>query len=73
MTNLNSLKILPGRRPIIQIAERPILQQPRNIIQAKTRSTVSIPDSSIILESSGHHDKVIPVIQLHDPTNNVRA
>ena len=26
-------QILPGRRPIIQIAGRPILQQPQNIIQ----------------------------------------
>ena len=29
------LWLLPGRRPIIQIAERPILQQPQNIIQPK--------------------------------------
>ena len=26
----------PGKRPIIQIAEKPILQQPQNIIQPKT-------------------------------------
>ena len=46
-------KLLPGRRPIIQIAERPI--------QSKTRSKVSIPESSIIPKSSGHHDKLIQV------------
>ena len=30
-------QLLPGRRPVIQIAERPILQQPQNIIQPKTK------------------------------------
>ena len=30
-------QLLPGRRPIIQIAERPILQQPQNIIQSKRK------------------------------------
>ena len=40
-------KLLSGRKPIIQIAERPI--------QSKTRSKVSIS------ESSGHHDKVVPL------------
>ena len=39
--------------PIIQIAERPK--------QSKTRLKISIPISSIIPESLGHHDKVIPV------------
>ena len=46
-------KLLPGRRPIIKIAERPI--------QYKTRSKVSIPESFIITEDSGHHDKVIQI------------
>ena len=50
-------RLLPDRRPIIQIAERLPLQQP----QSKTRSKVSVPESSIITKSSGHHDKVIPV------------
>ena len=30
-------KLLPGRKPIIQIAERPILQHPQNVWQSKTR------------------------------------
>ena len=45
-------KLLPGRRPIIQISER--------LIQSKTRLKVSTPESSIITESSGNHE-VIPV------------
>ena len=44
---------MPGRRPIIQITERPL--------QSKTRLKVSMPESSIIPESSGHYGKVIPV------------
>ena len=48
-------KLFPGRKPIIQRAER--------VIQSKTRSKVSTPECSIITESSGHHDKVIPVSQ----------
>ena len=47
------LKVLPGRKPMIQIAER--------LIQSKTRLKFSTPESSLIPESSGHHDKVIPV------------
>ena len=54
-------KLLPGRRPIIQLVERPPLQKSWNINQSKTRSKVSIPESSLIPESSGHHDKGIPV------------
>ena len=53
-------KLFTGRRLIIQIAGRPILQQSQNITQPKTRSKVSVPESSIIPESSGHHEKVIP-------------
>ena len=49
-------RLLPGRMPIIQIAERPILQQS----QSKTRMKTSVPESSIS-KSSEHHDKVIPV------------
>ena len=47
--------------PIMQLAERPILQQPQNIIQPRTRPNISIPESSIIPESSQLHDKVIQV------------
>ena len=54
-------KLLPHRRPIIQIVDRLPLQQSQNINQPKTRLKVSIPESSIIPESLGHHDKVIPV------------
>ena len=53
MIHLNNQKYLPGRKPIIQIAKRPI--------QSKSGSKVSVPERSIILESSGHHDKVISV------------
>ena len=48
-------KLLPGRKPIIQITERPPLQQSQDIIQSKTRLKISTP------ESLGHHDKAIPV------------
>ena len=44
-------QLLPGRRPITQIGERPILQQPQNIIQAQMRPQKSIPESSIVPES----------------------
>ena len=54
-------KLLPGRRPIMQIAKRPPLQQSQNINQSKSRSKGPIPESSIIAKGSGHHDKVIPV------------
>ena len=30
-------KLLLGRKPIVQIAERPFLQQPENVTQSKTR------------------------------------
>ena len=52
---------MPNRRPKIQIAERPTLQHSQSTNQSKTRLKVSIPQSSIIPESLGHHDKVIPV------------
>ena len=39
------------------MAERP----PSHQSQSKTRSKVSVPESSIITKSSGHHDKVIPL------------
>ena len=54
-------QLLPGRRTIIQIAERPILQQPQNITEPKTRLKISIPESSIVPGSLQPHDKVIPV------------
>ena len=49
-------ELLPGRRPIIQIAERPSSQHS----QSKTRVKNSVPKSSST-KSSEHHDKVIPV------------
>ena len=36
-------KLLPGGKPIIQIAERPPLQQSQDIKQSKTRSKFSTP------------------------------
>ena len=42
----NQLQLLPGRRPIIQIVERPILQQPQNVIKPKTRPKIPVPESS---------------------------
>ena len=53
---LEQPKLLPGRRSIIQIAERPSLQHS----QSKTRAKISVPGSSVT-KSSKHHDKVIPV------------
>ena len=50
-------KLLPGRRHIIQITERPSLQN----LSIKTRSKVPVPENSIITKGSGHHDKVISV------------
>ena len=44
-------KLLPGRKLIIQIAERST--------QSRIRSNISTPENSIILDSSGHHHKVI--------------
>ena len=55
------LQLLPGRKSIIQIAERPILQQPQNITQSKTRPKISVSEGPIVLESSQLHDKIIPV------------
>ena len=55
------LQLLPGRRPIILIAEKSILQQPQNIIQPKTKLKISVPEISIVPESSQLHDKVIPL------------
>ena len=60
-------RLLPDRRPIIQIAERSPLQQSQNINPSKTRLKVPIPKSSIITKSSGHHDKVIPVLDYPIP------
>ena len=45
-------KLLPDRKPIIQIEAR--------LIQSKTRLKVSVPESSIIPKSLAHQDKVIP-------------
>ena len=49
-------KLLPGRKPFIQIIESHILQQTKNIIQPKMRLTVSIAESSRKLKTSwlGH-------------------
>ena len=54
-------KLLPGRRPIIQIAQMHPLQQYQSFNQSKTRLKVSILESSIITKGSGYHDKVVPV------------
>ena len=54
-------KLLPDRRPMIQIAERSPLQQSQNINQSTARSNVLMLKSSIVAKCSGHHDKVIPV------------
>ena len=48
-------QLLSGRRPIIQVTERPILQQPQNIIQPKATSKILVPQSLQL------HDKFIPV------------
>ena len=63
-------QLLPGRRPIIQIAERPILQQPPNSIQPKIRPKIPVPESPIFPESSWFHDKDIPEPDCI-PTNKV--
>ena len=54
-------QLLPGRKPITQIAQRFTLQQSQKITQSKTRLKMSTPESSIFLGKTGHHDKVIPV------------
>ena len=46
-------KLLPGRKPIIQIAERSI--------HSKTRLKVATAESSTVTKSSGNHNMVIPV------------
>ena len=45
----------PLDKPIIQIAEKLILQQPQNINQPKTTPKVSVPESFQL------HEKIIPV------------
>ena len=42
-------KLLPGRKPVIHIVERSILQHPKNIMQSKTRSNISPPEVFIFL------------------------
>ena len=50
------LKLLPGRRPIIQTAERPPLQHS----QSKMTAKISVPESSIT-KGLEHHDEVTAV------------
>ena len=54
-------QLLPGRRPIIQIPERPLLQQPQYIIQPKTTPNNFNTRKLNISESSQIEYKVIPV------------
>ena len=42
-------------RPLIQLKENPISQQPQNLVQPKITSKVPVQESSLI------HDKIIPV------------
>ena len=53
-------KLLPGRRPIIQIGERTILQPVWLFAQPKTISKVLLKEKSIFLEGSVQHiDQVV--------------
>ena len=52
-------KLLPGRKQIIQIAKRPILQHPQNVVQSKTRLQISLKEISIFLGRSEQQDKVV--------------
>ena len=61
LINLSKPKLLPGRKPIIQLAERLPLKQSQNIDQSKMRSKGLIPKGSKITNGSGYHDKVIPI------------
>ena len=56
-------KLIPGRRSMIQIAERIPLQQ----FQSKIRAKVSVPESFMLEKCSGHHDKVFPVSNYQIP------
>ena len=56
------LKLLPGRKPIIQIAERPILQPLQIITQPNMTSKVLSKGKSAFSERSiQHEDQVIQV------------
>ena len=48
-------KLIPGRKPIIQIAERAILQPPWIATQPKMISKVPIKEKSIFPERSVQH------------------
>ena len=53
-------KLLPGRRPIIQILERPILQSPQIVAQLKTISKVPLKEKSTFSERLAQHmDRVV--------------
>ena len=55
-------KLIPGRKPIIQIAERPILQPPHSVAQPKTHSKtppVQKPNFSDNLVSNSMIPKII--------------
>ena len=47
-------KLLPGRRPIIQIAEKQILQPPEIVTEPKTITNIWLKEKSIFLVSSVH-------------------
>ena len=66
-------KLLLGRKPVIQIAERPILQYPQNVVQSKTRSKISLIERSIFPGGSEQQYRVVPVTKYTIPKNSVRA
>ena len=52
---LEQSKLLPGRRPIIQIAERQILQPTKIVVQSVTISKFPLKEMSIFPEGSAQH------------------
>ena len=54
-------KLLPERKPMIQIAERPILQHPQTIVQSKTRSKISPQEGSLFQGRLEQQDKIVSV------------
>ena len=60
-------------KPIIQMVEKPISQQPQNIIWPKTTSKVSVPDSSQLQDKFILvPDYVIPQTRYDDDSNSIR-
>ena len=60
-------KLLPGRKPIIQIAEGPFFQHLQNVAQSKSRLKFSLKERPIFLGRSEQQDKVVPVLQYTIP------